>query len=46
MKYEIINGENDQSLGTYLGLELRARGVKLIIDDKNTAIALEIRPVD
>lgn len=46
IKYEIIVAETEKSLGIYLGLELRARGLKLIIDDKNTAIALEIRPVD
>jgi hypothetical protein len=46
MKYEIIVAETEKSLGTYLGLELRARGLKLIIDDKNTAIALEIRPAE
>lgn len=44
--YEIVNGETGRSLGLYQGVDLKKNGFEVLIDEKNQAVALEIKEVN
>jgi alpha-galactosidase len=44
--YEIVNGETEHALGVFQGIDLKANGFELLIEEKNKAVALEIKEVN